>query len=131
MREIKFRTWNKELEIMNYPHNVNNTFRAKIESLSEMLGSMLITGCDFEIMQYTGLKDKKGKEVYEMDICLNESFGIEVPFQCEIVWNKEIGAFQIKYMGANDHYVTDTLRPNEIEVIGNIHEHKELLNKQS
>ena len=59
MREIKFRAWDCEQKFM-------------IEYHSPLMDGMDInalndTGCNFIWMQYTGLKDKNGKEIYEGD----------------------------------------------------------------
>lgn len=57
MREIKFRAWDKEFKEMNYP--LLFEFENGIQSDNE----------EAVIMQYTGLKDKNGKESYIGDIC--------------------------------------------------------------
>ena len=63
MREIKFRAWSKELDEMVNPDEINNE-RIPVENTA--VGFKLKT--DFVLMQFTGLKDKNGKEIYEGDI---------------------------------------------------------------
>ena len=57
-REIKFRVWDKENEFM-YPdyHTTSGT-----------LNEVFWMNDDYVFMQYTGLKDKNGEEIYEYDI---------------------------------------------------------------
>lgn len=70
---------------------------------------------DYPLMQFTGLKDKNGKEIYEGDI-LKNTFG-ELN---EVRWWD--GTFVLGRDGINIlNQFTD------IEVIGNIWEHPELL----
>ncbi|MBE6061839.1 MAG: hypothetical protein E7215_16995, partial [Clostridium sulfidigenes] len=55
-REIKFRAWDKADKVMKYfSCGIFNRLPAGAEDLTEP-------------MQYTGLKDKNGKEIYEGDI---------------------------------------------------------------
>ena len=74
--------------------------------------------------QFTGLRDKNGKEIYEGDVVTSlytfgESECLRKP--SEVVWNDEECAFQLYgYFGqAMDNY--------ELEIIGNIHENPKLL----
>jgi uncharacterized phage protein (TIGR01671 family) len=56
MREIKFRAWDN-VDYMSTPFTLLDIQGRKIQFTSEVI-----------IMQYTGLKDKNGKEIYEGDI---------------------------------------------------------------
>lgn len=73
------------------------------------------------LMQYTGLKDKNGKEIYESDI-LREKIGGKV-FKYAVIWNEECAAF-----GDDDgQHFNDDIDAKKVEVIGNIYENPELL----
>lgn len=65
--------------------------------------------------QFTGLKDKKGKEIYEGDILANKS---------EVILGNEFGHLTIKRLNTIFHEIR---KPEELEVIGNIYENKELI----
>ncbi len=62
MREIKFRAWDENLKRMFQVHTLGTKF-----SDTDNLRFGTSTR-DFNLMQYTGLKDKNGKEIYEGDI---------------------------------------------------------------
>lgn len=105
MREIKFRAWdidNKFLFDVYEIHFGNNFY---IKGLGQIFSR------NFNLMQYTGLKDKNGKEIYEGDII--EYFDEQIEL---VEWSKSdfwsgLGTFRIS------------------KVIGNIYENPELLEK--
>ncbi len=68
---------------------------------------------DCVLMQFTGLRDKNGQEIYEGDIVAWHQFKITVE------WNPMEARF-----GFPTEY---SLRQHEVEIIGNIHENPELL----
>ena len=126
MREIKFRAWDKEQRKMwqtglSSPHLQFNN--GEIFWLYDR-GHKLQNGIDKSIvlMQYTGLKDKNGKEIYEGDIVKwDEGANIS-----QVVWWNEHGQFMLKD-GVNDGVGIGTM---SLELIGNIYENPELLTER-
>lgn len=128
MREIKFRAWDKENNFMfysenNYPvskYDLGFDFMGRNEFRLMMLIDVkdsLFKKVDADIMQYTSLKDKNGKEIYEGDI-VNY-------FRNELAEVKFInGCFAIKSNSCIDYFNQIIA---EIEVVGNIYENKDLL----
>jgi uncharacterized phage protein (TIGR01671 family) len=125
MREIKFRAWDKTKNVMldrvlagcnqdNMSYICNLVW---IEDKKDWLH--FDKGCGY-IMQYTGLKDKNGKEIYEGDIARGRYNNWIISF--------ESGCFQGKQSNCVSHLVPICNMASEmIEVIGNIYENPELL----
>ncbi len=125
MREIKFRAWNAPLKKMEYDSLNAIGFDGRV-----YYGNADITGFFENIMQYTGLKDKNGREIYEKDIAeesyINPMTGKKVVDRYVIVW--ENGIHKMKYIGnqkGKDRYLW--MRFNEVEVIGDVYRNPDLL----
>lgn len=127
MREIKFRVWDKENERM-ITHE-QDFIPLKICSLGVLRLSPLhkqpfweILDIElFPLMQYTGLKDKNGKEIYEGDILMNKNYGKEY---FSVVEYRGSGFYSV---GINGLTTINILAPNNKYIVGNINEDKILL----
>lgn len=126
-REIKFRVWNPWNKNMIYLNSDIHLifFGGKKQipwGLYHKDGHRIATGDEKAIfnetsilMQFTGLKDKNGKEIYEGDIINDNGLICEIKFvEGCFVKNFETGNWII-------------LNYNKIEIIGNIYENPELL----
>ena len=122
MREIKFRAFfGKKMHFNIIKHHVEHN------SMTGMKGDVW----DFsdwikfaKVMQYTGLKDKNGKEIYEGDILKGDDILGEVYFWetiASFVW----GGFDKE--DNEDWYEKFDSYRMYLEVIGNIYEHSHLL----
>jgi len=90
--------------------------------------------------QYTGLKDRKGKDIYEGDI-IQYTFdspeslyatenGLKVR-KSKVFWSEWRGSFAVGNSLANNNLFNYVRNGNRVEVIGNIHENPELLEVQN
>lgn len=116
MREIKYRAWDKELKKWS-----DIATRVRICDIPFMT--------DYEWCQYTGLKDKNGKEIYESDICIVRDYYVD----------EEDGYFKIEFDDDTARVVLngkgltldfDNVYSNGCEVIGNVWENPELLESE-
>lgn len=124
MREIKFRAWLKEKKIMGEVLGIDILHKEIFFSNEDVDCYEHTDFKDIELMQYTGLKDMREKEIYEGDIVkLRANHGIGV-----IKYSDEWGAFVVEYVKPRPLAVLGTNYCKEdIEVIGNIYENLELL----
>lgn len=150
-REIKFRVWDKETEQMCGVQFFTMDFEmCQIVPLSDPTNDDKVLSRKFkdvEAMQFTGLKDKNGKEIFEGDIIaakLNTPYLQRVGWEgepdviAEIFWS--FAGFELRATNGKDSRYCDMLdfvRDNqddllmmectESEIIGNVWENPELL----
>jgi len=125
MREIKFRAWDKRNRKMLYNVDPDKIYMGLNGKLYNGLNGENISD-DFVLMQYTGLKDMNGKEIYEGDIVKKElTDGFKLWNEVEDPIGKvfyENGCF---YVGRKFKIALGGVI--KCEVIGNVYENKKLL----
>lgn len=136
MREIKFRAWKhvntpkmfNEVQGINFVGGIVHLgYRLSSDTVrtdKELLDNLIL-------MQYTGLKDKNGTEIYEGDILLIQAGGYDSIIS-EVVWGgTEYPAFDLPKYDGYEMNAFSAIYHNDVketlEVIGNIYENPELL----
>ena len=130
MREIRFRAWRTDEKYMvtsdtgvltalrNCYGNKGLAEQARFSNIDNQPNPN-----KFILMQYTGLKDKNGKEIYEGDI-IRHDWGLnKITFEDYSFTAEQILTFDGKYNC--NLYLSDI--GSDCEVIGNIYENPELL----
>lgn len=115
-REIRFRAWDKFKEI---PDMVYFDLDMLQEGKTMLIGSIV----DADVMQYTGLKDKNGKEIYEGDVIKDWE---EIDLY-KVIWNKVWACFDLERVTRNNDTEQEIDDTYNCEIIGNIYENPELL----
>ena len=127
MRKLKFRAWIIPANKMTYdvrsigfikPMEIDYYFK-------DMDQSGILNEADFELMQYTGLKDKNGKKIYEGDI-LGDDYSGKPEGHEKIVWNDEYAKFKCINNDGIDWGIKHRI-DDDTWVIGNIYETPELI----
>lgn len=103
-REIKFRVWDKKYYKMYSDQGIRMALACPNEEV--------------EIMQYTGLKDKKGKEIYEGDIDCRGRV---------VIWSKRACKFAFREKYITYYKTTRLYSIAKCTIAGNIYENPELI----
>lgn len=122
-REIKFRAWdrvNKRMGQFDSGFGWDDEYFLWYLQGSDI--SDVPCGDNIELMQYTGLLDKNGKEIYEGDIMTSEDK--KEKLRVWVVWNNSRGCWELDDNRNNGEY---SLTYKNWYVIGNLYENPELL----
>jgi uncharacterized phage protein (TIGR01671 family) len=134
-REIKFRIWDKKEKKLykkvsriawsqddqpdGYIFFIQATW-----ATDEGFYTGMFSPEDVELMQYTGLKDRNSKEIYEGDVVVTQLNSPDGSKESLVVAFTH-GAFKLKKEEDTYYYFPFLL---DVEIIGNVYEHPELLN---
>ena len=126
MRETKFRAYHKERKEMFEIASID--FEEKKAALSNGIIKLLnVDSKQFELLQYTGLKDKNGKEIYEGDIIKYKfPYDKRIKHISPVKFLETKASFGIKDRYGNEIPLYTISAKNYFEVIGNIYENKNL-----
>ena len=150
MNEIKFRAYDEEHKLMVYSDNQPDGYEWEINEhhgvicmyydyIDDDFGGNVCYGEHLPIMQYTGIKDKNGKEIYEGDILVYK-------FKSYFSGSNQVAYYIVKYEDGmfciyveefndnnqkewvqEDRLCESLIKIDKLEVIGNIYENPELL----
>lgn len=112
MRELKFKVWLPYNKMMMRPKDIIEITEARISNVT--IGEMK----EWIWLQFTGLHDKNGTEIYEGDIISNTSR------KYKIGWNDFTGGFYRQTLiGSPGYSLNEEELIKDFEIIGNIYEH--------
>lgn len=129
MREIRFRAFDRETKKMFMLDSlILGATKASWIKKSDGFARMLVFGENADLMQGTGSKDAKGNEIYEGDILCRPAVGVNL----QVRWNEIHSQFDLVRPSESKDFECACVwfRTGDYEIIGNVHENRELLTKE-
>lgn len=117
-REIKFRAWDKEKKYIFkiFDNSIEDWYLPRWKDR-------------FEVMEFTGLKDKNDKEIYERDILRKEGcWDVRIEFENGVFWVRD--ADEVRYNNKILNTPIALFSIKEFEIVGNIYENPGLLDME-
>lgn len=132
MREYKFRAWDNENNQMLDVQELNfeDCFYGGEMQIKTTMYNDYFDCREMPLMQYTGLHDKNGKEIYEGDIVNCQTKYGKAKAIIKFIDSKFVAYWDSKITHPkNGHHIACYDINKRFEVIGNIYNNKELLNE--
>lgn len=131
-RIYKFRAWDTEEKVMYEVYAMDweggshkiVTAHLYADGKSKKVYPDEKMGDQIEFMQYTGLKDSKGREIFEGDLVQYHVYTVGKTFTGEVVWDDRWANFMLR---SHEWEEADWVKITNVEVIGNRYENPELL----
>ena len=133
-REIKFRVWDKFCEHMDYPGKktglvigLDGRILSPIMDMKGVtIGQFYDYKDDFILMQFTGLKGKCSKEIYDGDIVEYKVKKHSKKAKYEVLWC-EFGKWTLERLDSDGYASVGFVEWKKCKIIGSIYENQELL----
>lgn len=119
-----------EYQFRAYNRIVNRFQFFTLQEIENQKGTIQWQNLDIDL--FTGLIDENGEKLFSGDIVEaifnHEGKKSEISFNAKIIYNSNIGSFQISYLNGRDKFVNDTIWNRFfLRKIGNIYENYDLL----